>query len=378
MNVLHICPDYFGTKVYRRLFAALAETGIFQRIYVPANYPPTNAEPGVAVAGRSFNALERFLFFGKQHWLCRDMERKRLAKGVDVVHAHKLFTGGYLALWLKRTVGIPYVVAVRNTDVNDFFRRMPHLRKLGRTIMAEAEKVLFISHAYRKQVLEHWCGAELRNKIEAKSLVVPNGADTCFLRDRFAEPRLSGGELRILHVGSVEPNKNLALTVKACQILLSQGVNVRYVVIGSVKDRRYADKILAYPFVEYLGAFPPEEVKTRMRQAHVFAMPSKTETFGLVYVEALSQGLPVIYTRGQGFDGWVAEGSAGWGVSPSDPGELARKILDIWGNYPIFARNAAAVDLSPFDWNNIAARYREIYAEAIPPSRANNQKESHV
>lgn len=378
MNVLHICPDYFGTKIYRRLFAALAATDISQRIYAPANHPPANAEPDVVVAGRSFNAMERFLYFGKQRWLSRDIERKRLAEGVDVVHAHKLFTGGYLALRLKRALGLPYVVAVRNTDVNDFFRRMPHLRTMGRTIMAQAEKVLFISHAYRKQVLERWCGDALRGKIEAKSLVVPNGADTCFLGDRFAGNRSSDGELRLLHVGSVEPNKNLALTVEACRILHSQGVNVRYVVIGPVKDRRYAEKVFACPFVEYLGAFPPEEVKTRMRQAHVFVMSSKTETFGLVYVEALSQGLPVVYTRGQGFDGWVDEGQAGWGVSPRDPEELARKILDIWRNYPIFARNVAALDLSPFDWDNIAARYREVYAEVISTAGQTNKKESHV
>lgn len=378
MNVLHICPDYFGTKVYRRLCSALATSKISQRIYVPANHPPTNTEPGVLVAGKSFNVLERFLYFGKQNWLYRDIVGKHLAEGVDVIHAHKLFTGGYLALRLKRTFGVPYVVAIRNTDINDFFRRMPHLQKVGRTIMAEARKVLFISHAYRKQVLERWCGTGLRREIEKKSLVIPNGADRCFLQDRFSGAHPRDGQLRILHVGSIDPNKNLALTVKACQILQSQGVEVRYVVIGPVKDCRYGGKNLEYPFVEYLGPLPPEEVKKHMRHAHVFVMPSKTETFGLVYVEALSQGLPVVYTRGQGFDGWVADGSAGWAVSPCDPGELARKILDIWGNYQTFAANAAAVDLSPFDWENIAIRYREIYAEAISTAGQTNKKESHV
>lgn len=377
MNVLHICPDYFGTKVYRRLFSALETRDISQRIYVPANHPPEVAEAGISVAAKRFNALERLLYFGKQKWLYRDIVGNRLAEGVDVVHAHKLFTGGYLALRLKRDLGLPYVVAVRNTDVNDFFRRLPHLRGVGRAIMAQAEKILFISHAYRNQVLERWCETGLRKEIEAKSLVVPNGADVCFLRDRFSGPRLCESELRILHVGSIEPNKNLLLTAKACRILQSQGVNVRYVIIGPVKNRRYADQILNCPFVEYLGAFPPEEVKAHMRHAHVFVMPSKTETFGLVYVEALSQGLPVVYTRGQGFDGWVDEGEAGWGVSSRNPEELARRILDIWRNYPHFSQNAAVVDLSPFDWDNIAARYLKVYEDAISPSEQNNQKESH-
>ena len=69
-------------------------------------------------------------------------------------------------------------------------------------------------------------------------------------------------------------------------------------------------------------------------------MPSKTETFGLVYAEAMSQGLPVIYTRGQGFDGQFEEGEVGYSVDCKDKKEISMKIIDIINNYDVISRNA--------------------------------------
>ena len=56
-------------------------------------------------------------------------------------------------------------------------------------------------------------------------------------------------------------------------------------------------------------------------------MPSYTESFGLVYAEAMSQKLPVIYSKGQGFDGQFEEGLVGYHVSPYDVKDIANGIL---------------------------------------------------
>ena len=62
-------------------------------------------------------------------------------------------------------------------------------------------------------------------------------------------------------------------------------------------------------------------------ESDIFVMPSRYETFGLVYVEALSQGLPVIYTRGQGFDGQIPDGEVGYSVKCNDVNEIAEKLF---------------------------------------------------
>ena len=89
-------------------------------------------------------------------------------------------------------------------------------------------------------------------------------------------------------------------------------------------------------------------------------MPSHTETFGLVYAEAMSQGMPVIYTRGQGFDGHFEDGVIGYSVSDYDADELVEKIISIIENHEnISTRCLEKVDR--FNWNKIAEEYKEVY-----------------
>lgn len=65
-------------------------------------------------------------------------------------------------------------------------------------------------------------------------------------------------------------------------------------------------------------------------------MPSFTESFGLVYAEAMSQGLPVIYSKGQGFDGQFAEGVVGYHVDAHDPEELCENIIKMTAEQSTF------------------------------------------
>jgi glycosyltransferase involved in cell wall biosynthesis len=59
---------------------------------------------------------------------------------------------------------------------------------------------------------------------------------------------------------------------------------------------------------------PKEKLLNNYRNSDIFIMPSYNETFGLVYIEAMSQGLPIIYTQNEGVDGYFKEGSVGYSV----------------------------------------------------------------
>ena len=72
----------------------------------------------------------------------------------------------------------------------------------------------------------------------------------------------------------------------------------------------------------------------------IFILPSIHETFGLVYAEALSQGLPIIYTRGQGFDGHFEEGEVGYSVDCYDYEEISNKVLEIITKYETISSKA--------------------------------------
>ena len=106
--------------------------------------------------------------------------------------------------------------------------------------------------------------------------------------------------------------------------------------------------------------------KTQLRelycQCSVFAMPSFSETFGLVYLEALSQNLAVIYTKGQAIDGMFPP-TAGEAVVPGSIESIKdalRKILTHREDY-----SNQGVDFGQFRWKGIAMRYLELFHKDI-------------
>ncbi len=113
----------------------------------------------------------------------------------------------------------------------------------------------------------------------------------------------------------------------------------------------------ACPLVTLLPPRPMQALMPLYREADVFLLPSRRETFGLVYAEAISQGLPVLYGRGQGFDGQFEDGRVGYAVDPDDPVAIADKVLSILGDYARFSASALAG----------SARF---VAEAYPASEA--------
>ena len=97
-------------------------------------------------------------------------------------------------------------------------------------------------------------------------------------------------------------------------------------------------------------------------------MPSFTESFGLVYVEAMSQGLPVVYSEGQGFDAQFPEGTVGYHVSAHDVQSVADGIEKVLKNFDTIASNTVS-SARIFNWKEITARYDAIYKTVCGESR---------
>ena len=90
-------------------------------------------------------------------------------------------------------------------------------------------------------------------------------------------------------------------------------------------------------------------------------MPSRTETFGLVYVEAISQGLPVIYSKGEGFDGWFSDGEVGYGIHCQAYIGLYEQIKNIMLHNIKITPNS----IKQFSWEVINEKYMSIYNEIL-------------
>lgn len=362
--ILHIAPDYINKPLYHRLLEALASHDIAKAQYVYAcdntGHTSQVVPDNVHVVDRSFSVLERLLFFPKQRYLLRDIESVVPFQDVQLIHAHTLFSSGYMAYRLHKKYGIPYIVAVRNTDVNVFFKHMPHLRSLGQRIAAHAQKIIFISPAYEKQVI----GKYLPEELVKKAVVIPNGIDRLFL-EHTSHHALSQ-TIRMIYVGRMEKAKNVHTIIKVADTLRQEGLPVRLCLVGSMTDPSYKALMEARKdYIEWHDQCGKEQVMDYLRQNDIFIMPSFVETFGLVYAEAMSQGLPVLYTRGQGFDGFFPEGEVGYSVSPTDIADIADKVKRIVRDYDGLSAHCVLC-AKRFDWQQIAREYTTIYQTIIP------------
>ena len=122
--------------------------------------------------------------------------------------------------------------------------------------------------------------------------------------------------------------------------------------------------IQKYDYIKYIPPTSKYELLDIYQDNDIFVMPSITETFGLVYPEAMSQGLPVIYSRGQGFDGQFEDGEIGYSVDCFDANEIADKITKVYENYSEISSNCTKL-LNKFNWVNISKQYEILYSLTI-------------
>lgn len=366
MKILHINSYYRENYLYKNLFDRQKESGLNLDVYVPV---PTSMDVSALKHGEyttisaNHGKYDRLFFHIKHKKIYADIVKKYAMNEFNIVHAHSLFSNGYIALRLKKDFGTPYVVAVRSTDVNTFFKYMIHLRKLGVEILKEAEKVIFLSKFYRDFVIEKYVLAKLKNEIFDKTEIIPNGIDDFWFQNKGTlKASTKHDNLRLVYAGVINKNKNLIATVKAIELLRQKGYHARFTVVGRIADKSIYQQITALKYVKYIEPKPKEELIEIYRANDIFVMPSIHETFGLVYAEAMSQGLPVIYTKGQGFDEQFEEGMVGYHVDCFNAEEIANRIIDMSNNYEVLSKNCTKL-CSKFDWQIISKNYRKLYGD---------------
>lgn len=229
--------------------------------------------------------------------------------------------------------------------------------------MREASAVVFLSETYRQHTLDKVVSPGEREALLAKSWVIPNGIDDEFHAYRESEPEgTTSATLSVVQVSRnlANRNKNVIATVRACDRLIARGYPVALTVVGRVGEGSISRELRGRAYVTIMQSTDRGAIRRVLRQSTVFAMPSKNETFGLVYAEAMSQGVPVIYSVNEGFDGQYADGHVGFAVEPDNHAQISERILSAWHNRAELSRNAL-VESQRYDWDVIANEYMRVY-----------------
>lgn len=370
-KVLHICNDFTYSKVHTELYQKLDEQGVEQIIFTPfrnKDLEGNNRFEGqhtIILYAPILKQIHRLLFHRKIEVITRNITRTIDLSDIRCVHATTLFSDGAVALQLKKQYGLPYIVAIRNTDLNAFLKYAPHLWWLHREILEEADNVVFITPNLKKRLLDHWTVRGLCKNIEAKCVVMPNGINAYWQEHLDLDANRHAHNHSAIYVGNFDNNKNVLSLMNAVLNLKKVIPDIHLDLVGGTGEQEKAVIELANAHSEiftYHGRIFDKPILQSLYQKNsVFAMVSKHETFGLVYVEAMSQGLTVLYTMNEGIDGLFEE-KVGEGVIPTNIKAIEQALQNLF-THPDEYQTLTRTRLQDFNWETIAHKYQQLYFE---------------
>ncbi len=302
----------------------------------------------------------------------RVRELIRLGK-IDLIHAHGPLPCGHAAMLLNGELGLPYVVSVHGLDA--FSTEQVHgragqwCRRISQRVYRSSRRVLCVSERVREQVLEG-TGSTCRTS------VVYNAVDPELFSPRAQDFPIDDAPV-VLSVGNLIPIKGHDVLMRAVAALAAEFPSLILEIIGSGAELSrleiLAQELKIADRVRFLGRQSRHQVAEAMRRCTVFALPSRYEGLGCVYLEAMAVGKPVIGCRGQGIAEVIHQGANGFLVGPDNEKELTLALgMLLRDPSRRRYRGAAARDtiLERFTLPQQAETLARIYRECIPEPAA--------
>ena len=189
MKILHIASDFSNTKVHSNLVKELDKLGVEQVVFNPIRtirrdtigkneFPAQHTQFVYADVVKPYH---HFLYHVKQHCLFSALQKRVNVGEINLVHAATLMTDGGVAYRIYKKYHIPYVVSVRNTDINGFLDKMPHTWHDAKKILLNAKRIFFISQGLKEKFENHRVIKPFLNEIKDKFVLMPNGIEDYFI-----------------------------------------------------------------------------------------------------------------------------------------------------------------------------------------------------
>ena len=250
---------------------------------------------------------------------------------VDVIHAHSAFWGGIAATFISKKYNIPLVLTEHSSLKYAKYSKESY-KKYIYEAYENADYLIAVGNGLKKELQEY-----VNRPIE----VIHNMVDlNLFYIDENTEDKNSkiSGELKFFSCAFLEEGKGMECLIKAfAEAFRNEKVTLRIGGDGSIKLslQKLIEKLSMENQIKLLGALSREEVSKEMRTCDAFALASEHETFGVVYIEALACGKPVIGVYNGGAEDIIREDN-GIIAKKNDVADLAKALIRIKGNYEIY------------------------------------------
>ncbi len=363
--LLYINGNYPYHSLHSELIYKLAELGNEIIVFIPmrgknqgTSYPCNHPRVKI-IYNDCLNDFDRVFFISKTKKIASIIEQQVDLSKVDCILAGTVYSDGAVAYQLHKRHNIPFSVAVRETDVTYQMRFRPYLNGLIRRLLNQTTKIIFLSPTYKKYFAKFGIN-------QNKFMVIPNAVNDYWFQYQKQE-RIPHDPISLIFVGEISKRKNVRTIIWAIAELNKRKIKTEFHIIGSGTEenecRSLVEKLNIREQVYFHGwQNGKEKIKEFYDHSDIFIMLSHRETFGTVYIEALSQGIPLIYTRGQGIDGYFEEGEVGYSCNPTDVNEIADKISLIIDNYNNTSRQCYQQS-ARFKWDIVANQYNNVVSD---------------
>ena len=281
-----------------------------------------------------------------------------------IIQAHSSIWAGVAAAAIKKLTGIPYVLTEHrgrfvnnNPQAGALFRDWHY--PLIREAFGNADKIVTVSRALNEKI------ASISSVHEADIMTIPNLTDTSFFQGKPATD--SPGTFTFFSLAHLVPEKGMDTLIEAAAILKHDKTDFRVIIGGDGSERASLEQAVRDasidPIVRFTGKLSKGEVRDWLLHSHAFVLPSHFEAFGVVLIEAMACGLPVIGTRSGGPE-FIVGDETEMLVDPGDAFALAkamRRMIDRIAGYDQAQITRYATER--FNPEVVAGQYAALYEQ---------------
>jgi len=280
----------------------------------------------------------------------------------DLIHSHVLLPDGYGAMLLNKNYKVSHVSTVHGQDFQVTIHRSDKFKERIYEVINACDAVVTVSTKLKNVIKEE----NLRGKI----YVINNGIniDDCNCKDEAKDE----DRIVILSVSNLIKTKGIDLNIKAIKRLVEKYPNILYRIVGAGPEmdnlKTLTQKLSLQDNVEFTGKISNQEVMKYMKSCQIFSLPSWEEGFGVVYIEAMAHGKPVIGVKGQGIEDVIKDGENGFLANPKDSEDLARILEYLLENEEkavAIGNKGKLTVLNNFTWKHNAEKTISLYENIL-------------
>lgn len=294
-------------------------------------------------------------------WLPYQVNRVLEREKFDVIHMHEPFIPMLCLSTLteSQTVNVGTFHACHDHSVM-YWLGQPIMRKLGRKLHGKI--------AVSKPALDY-----ISKYLPAEYDIIPNGVDTRhYHQEGPIRQEFKDGKLNILFVGRLEERKGVGDLIRACALVKKDYPNFRLIIAGpGLRLRAYYEMLartLLGDQVVFTRFVPFDQLPQYYRTADIFCSPANSgESFGIVLLEAMASGTPVVATNIPGYASVITNREDGLLAKPSNERSIADALLTMIHDRNLRQRiiDKGLVTAEKYSWENVSRQVDDYYRTVI-------------